>query len=89
MLVDDQRQTYAKWGLGVSSFWHILSPWALWSVYKTGKQDGIYNRPTESGNRWQTAGSFAVDSSGTVQWSKKASTADEIADFEEGVSAAT
>ena len=76
-------------GFGVSSFWHILSPWALWSVYQTGKQDGIYNRPTESGNSWQAAGSFAVDSSGTVRWSKKASTADEIADFEEGVSAAT
>lgn len=87
VLIDPERQTYAKWGLGVSSFWHVLSPWSLWSVYKTGKEDKIWNRPTESGNRWQTAGSFAVDSSGTVKWGKKADSAEDIPDFSQAVSA--
>ena len=87
ILVDPTRKSYAKWGLGVSSFWHVLSPWSLWSVYKSGRQDGIWNRPTESGNRWQTAGSFAVDGSGTVKWSKKAESAEDIPDFSQAVSA--
>ncbi|PBP28746.1 hypothetical protein BUE80_DR000275, partial [Diplocarpon rosae] len=33
----------------------------LWEAYALGKREGIWNRPTESGSRWQTAGSFAVD----------------------------
>lgn len=89
IVVDSDRKLYAQWGLGVSSFWHILNPWSLRSVYRTGREDGIWNKPTESGNRWQTAGSFAVDGQGTVQWSKKAGTADEAVDFEEAVKAAT
>lgn len=89
VLVDAERQTYAKWGLGVSSFWHVLSPWALWRVYQTGKQEGIWNRPTESGNRWQTAGSFAVDQAGVVKWSRKASSADDIPVLEDAIAAAT
>ena len=87
MLVDSERKLYAQWGLGVSSFWHVLNPWSLWSVYRTGKQDGIWNRPTESGSRWQTAGSFGVDWQGIVQWSRKAGTADEVVDFREAVQA--
>ena len=84
-LVDSERTMYAQWGLGVSSFWHVLNPWSLWSVYKTGQQEGIWNKPTESGNRWQTAGSFAVDRQGIVRWSRKAETADEVVDFHEAV----
>lgn len=87
MLVDSERKLYAQWGLGVSSFWHVLNPWSLWSVYKTGKQEGIWNRPTESGNRWQTAGSFGVDQQGIVRWSRKAGTASEVVDFQQAVQA--
>lgn len=60
MLVDSDRKLYAQWGLGVSSFWHVLNPWSLWSVYTPGRNEHIWNKPTESGNRWQTAGSFGV-----------------------------
>ena len=49
MLVDSERKLYAQWGLGVSSFWHVLNPWSLWSLYKTGKQEGICDRRAE----WQ------------------------------------
>ena len=89
VIVDAERKLYAQWGLGVSSFWHVLNPWSLWSVYKTGKEEGIWNKPTESGNRWQTAGSFAVDKEGLIKWGKRAGTADEAADFDQAVQAVT
>ncbi|KAF2639991.1 hypothetical protein P280DRAFT_469727 [Massarina eburnea CBS 473.64] len=87
MVVDDERRIYAAWGLGVSSFWHVLNPWSLYSVYALGKQDNIWNRPTESGTRWQSAGSFAVAGDGTVKWSKPNVSADDVPDFEEALKA--
>jgi hypothetical protein len=38
VIVDEEREVYAKWGLGISSFWHILNPWSMYSVYTLGKQ---------------------------------------------------
>lgn len=81
MIIDDERNIYAEWGLGVSSFWHVLNPWSLYSVYTLGKQENIWNRPTESGTRWQTSGSFAVSGEGTVKWSKPSASADDMPDF--------
>lgn len=52
------------------------------SVYRLAKQEGIHNRPTESGTRWQTSGSFAVDREGKVTWSKPSTSADEVPDFD-------
>ena len=75
------------WGLGLSSTWHTLNPWSLYSGYKLGKKDGIWSRPTESGSRWQTAGSFAVDESGIIRWERIAKTADDIPDFAEALKA--
>jgi len=85
ILVDDERELYATWGLGVSSFWHVLSPWSLYSAYKLGKRDSIWNRPTESGTRWQTSGSFAVNGEGIVKWSRPSASADEVPDFEDAL----
>ncbi|CAO2654345.1 Nn.00g110780.m01.CDS01 [Neocucurbitaria sp. VM-36] len=85
LVVDAEREAYAAWGLGTSSFGHVLC--SIPSVSKLGKEEGINVRPTESGNRWQTAGSFAVDGKGIVKWSKKAQRADDMPDFEEGISA--
>jgi hypothetical protein len=87
MVVDDDRSIYADWGLGVSSLWHVLNPWSMYSVYSLGKQDHIWNRPTESGTRWQSAGSFAVASDGTVKWSRPSASADDVPDFEEALGA--
>ena len=87
VLIDAERELYGQWGLGVSSAWHALNPWSMYSVYKLGKQEGIWNRPTESGNRWQTAGSFAVDSGGIIRWERIAKAADDIADFNEALKA--
>lgn len=87
VIVDSERDKYADWGLGISNFWHVLSPGGMWNVYKMGKEEGIWNRPTQSGSRWQTSGSFALDDQGIVRWSRAAPSADWIPDFEEAVEA--
>ncbi|OJD40221.1 alkyl hydroperoxide reductase subunit c thiol specific antioxidant protein [Diplodia corticola] len=85
LLVDPQRDLFALWGLGASSLWHVLSPWSMYSVYRLGVDEGIWNRPTESGNRWQMAGSWAVGGDGAVRWGGPARQADDVADFEGAV----
>ncbi|KAF2101221.1 hypothetical protein NA57DRAFT_33892 [Rhizodiscina lignyota] len=85
VIVDAERTLYATWGLGVSSFWHVLSPGGLSAVFKLGREEGIWNRPTESGSRWQTSGSWAVDEEGIVRWGRVAERADEIPDFVEAI----
>ncbi|KZF24058.1 hypothetical protein L228DRAFT_252555 [Xylona heveae TC161] len=87
VIVDADRQLYTKWGLGVASFWHLLNPQSMWGVYQLASHEGIWNRPTESGTRWQTAGSFAVDKKGHVCWSRPALSAHEVPNFDEAVKA--
>jgi hypothetical protein len=81
MVIDEQRDLYAKWGLGISSTWHAVNPFTMWNVFSLGKNEGIWNRPTESGSRWQTSGAFAVDRDGTVRWVQVARTADDMPDL--------
>lgn len=85
VIVDETRELYAKWGLGISSTWHVLNPWTLWNAYSLGKKEKIWNRPTESGNRWQMAGSWAADGEGVVVWGAVAKSTDDIPDFGEAV----
>jgi hypothetical protein len=85
IVVDDKLELYTAWGLGISGWAHALSPFSLYSVWKMGREEGIWNRPTESGSRWQTAGSYAVDREGIVRWGKAAERADDIPDFEDAV----
>lgn len=87
VVVDDQREIYGAWGLGVSSVWHVLSPWGLYDLYKLAKEEGIANRPTASGFRFQTGGAWAVDAKGKVVWGGVAAGANEIPDFAEAVEA--
>ncbi|KAL1652027.1 hypothetical protein SLS58_000150 [Diplodia intermedia] len=87
LLIDAERDLFAQWGLGASSLWHVLSPWSMYSVYRLGRDEGIWNRPTESGNRWQMAGSFAVDGEGVVRWGGPAKQADDVPGFGEAVGA--
>lgn len=87
LLVDPGRDLFAQWGLGVSSLWHVLSPWSMYSVYRLGKEEGIWNRPTESGNRWQTAGSWAADKEGVVRWGGPSKQADDVSEFGQAVKA--
>jgi hypothetical protein len=87
VIVDAERQIYAAWGLGTSSLLHVLSPAGLYAVFKLSKGKGIRNRPTESGSRWQTAGSWAVDGTGVVRWGGVAGRADEEPVFEDAIKA--
>lgn len=82
VVVDESRSLYAAWGLGVSSYYHVLNPWSLFSVYKLARDEKIWNRGTESGNRWQMGGAFAVDGEGKVVWGRAAKAADEVPDWE-------
>ncbi|EPS40706.1 hypothetical protein H072_5400 [Dactylellina haptotyla CBS 200.50] len=88
IVVDPQRTLYAKWGLGFSSYWANIGPVTLWKAIKLGQEELIYNRPTKSGYRWQTAGSFAIDGTdGTVQWAHVSQNAPDVANFEDGMRA--
>ncbi|PVH94248.1 hypothetical protein DM02DRAFT_618767 [Periconia macrospinosa] len=87
MIIDEERLLYASWGLGVSPFWHVLSPSSLYSVYKLGREENIWNRPTESGSRWQSAGSFAIGGAGDVKWSRPNASADDVPDFADALKA--
>ena len=82
IVVDQERELYATWGLGPSSIAHVLRPTALWGAVKLAREEGISMRDTESGSRWQTAGGFAVDGEGIVRWARVAERADDIVDFE-------
>lgn len=87
IVVDPERTLYAKWGLGFSSYWANIGPMTMWKALKLGSDELIYNRPTKSGYRWQTAGSFAVDVDGTVRWVYVSRNAPDIPVFEDGLGA--
>jgi hypothetical protein len=87
VIVDAERELYARWGLGLASFWHVLNPWSMLSIVRLGREDGIWNRPTESGSRWQVGGTFAVSADGTVKWAQPATSADFIPNYGEVVKA--
>lgn len=89
VVVDDKTDVYAAWGLGPSSWSHVLDPRSLYSVWALGRDEGIWNRPTESGSRWQMSGTYAVDGEGVVRWGGPAQRADEIPDFEAAVESVT
>ena len=87
IVVDPERKVYGLWGLGVATWGHVLSLQGFRSAYKLGKENGIWNRPTESGSRWQIGGAFAIDSQAVVRWGQVAPSADWIPDFEEAAGA--
>lgn len=70
VIVDDERKLYAEWGLGTAGWGHVLDPRGMWNVFKLGRDEGIWNRPTESGSRWQTSGSCATDARGIIIWGR-------------------
>ncbi|KAJ6785873.1 hypothetical protein PWT90_05448 [Aphanocladium album] len=82
VVVDEERNLYAQWGLGLGSTWHISGPKVLYSVYRLGTEEGIWNRTTESGTRWQVGGAFAVDEGGVVRYAHVSKSADDLADLQ-------
>ncbi|KAJ5723207.1 hypothetical protein N7488_001242 [Penicillium malachiteum] len=82
VVVDADREVYAKWGLGTVSWGHVLNPLGILAILKMGKETGIWNRPTESGSRWQGGGYWAVDAEGYVRWGGPATAAVDVIDME-------
>ena len=68
LVVDDKKEAYAAYGLGISSWMHVLSPASMMNVFSLARTEGISNRPTESGTRWQTSGTYAIGEDGNVKW---------------------
>lgn len=65
----------------------MASPWVLYSVYRLGKEEGIWNLAAESGSRWQISGAFAVDGEGVVKWAHVDKAADDVPDLKHAVKA--
>ncbi|OAA54423.1 Thioredoxin-like fold protein [Cordyceps fumosorosea ARSEF 2679] len=82
VVIDEARDLYAQWGLGLSSVWHMSGPSVLYAVYRLGTDEGVWNRPTESGTRWQIGGAFAVDGSGVVRYVHMAQAANDLPDLQ-------
>lgn len=81
MIVDEERDVYAAWGLGLSSYWYAMNPLAVYNAVQLGKQEGIWNRTVESGSRWQTSGAFAVDRNNVVKWVSVARSSSDVPDL--------
>jgi hypothetical protein len=86
VLIDTERESYAAWGLGRSSLGHFMGRRSLSEVGRLAKR-GIRNRHPD-GTRWQQAGTFAVDATGTVRWLHLPAHAGELPDLEEAAVAA-
>jgi len=82
IVVDDNRELYANWGLGVSNSWHLVNPAVGIAARKLWNEEQIWPREVDpSGNRWQTGGSWATDKMGTIRWGGASTSAAEIPDF--------
>lgn len=86
VLLDPDRTTYAAWGLGRTSLGHFIGRRSLTEVTRLARH-GIRNRHPE-GTRWQQAGTFAVDSTGTVRWRHVPRHAGDLPDLDAAAAAA-
>jgi AhpC/TSA antioxidant enzyme len=84
IIVDESRALYALWGLGISNTWHLINPWTAWNQIQLGKDEQVWAKTVESGNRWQTSGSWGIDKKGVVRWGGQATSADDIPIFRDG-----
>ena len=66
ILPDPDRVRYAAWGVGLSDRKHFAGADSLASLRRL-LDEGIHNR-WASGNRWQAAATFAIDSTGILRW---------------------
>lgn len=66
LVIDEERAAYGAWGLGRTSLSHFAGRRSLRAVAHLARE-GVRNRHP-AGTRWQRAGTFAVDASGTIAW---------------------
>jgi hypothetical protein len=84
--IDEDRSTYAAWGLGRSSLAHFMGLRSLREVVRLARH-GVRNRHPD-GTRWQRAGTFAIDGEGTVRWRHLPAHAGDLPDLDQAVRAA-
>ena len=109
IVIDEEREIYAAWGLGLGNTWYLFNPttqiqgwkekgWlgqtVAGEIEKKGVQPSKPGKPgddeeddgvsTVMGNKWQEAGAFAIDGTGTVIWGGKALSADDVMDLDDG-----
>lgn len=80
---DPSRRSYAEWGLERTSIAHFMGRRSLSAVADHARQ-GIRNRHP-SGTRWQSAGTFALDSDAIVRWRSFPAHAGQLPDLEEAL----
>lgn len=66
LVCDPERVHYSAWGIGLSDGKHFAGAESLAALRRL-IDEGIHNR-WASGNRWQAAATFGVDSNGLLRW---------------------
>lgn len=88
VVVDQTRELYAAWGLGISNWGHLLNPRNGYNQVMLGKTEGVWGQKVgEGGCRWQTGGAYAIDERGTVKWGGPMASVDEHVVLEDAVKA--
>lgn len=87
VVVDEERSSYARWGLGRTDVRHFMGLRSLRAVAALARERGIRNRHPH-GSRWQRAGTFVVGSSGEVAWRHLPEHAGDTPDVREALAAA-
>lgn len=79
LVVDDNRELYSQWGLGISNTWYLLNPWTQAESAKApwGRE--------MSGSRWQMGGTWAVDGRGVIKWGGMSKRADEMPALDQAI----
>lgn len=89
VIVDQTRELYALWGLGISNWGHVLNPRNGYNQYMLGKKEGVWGQPGvgEGGCRWQVGGAYSIDERGIVKWGGPMKSVDDAIAFEDGIKA--
>ncbi|KAF2120539.1 hypothetical protein BDV96DRAFT_641212 [Lophiotrema nucula] len=88
VVVDQTRELYALWGLGISNWGHVLNPRNGINQIKMYRNDGVGGKQIAEGScRWQVGGAYAVDERGLVKWGGPMKSVDDMIVFEEAVAA--
>lgn len=75
IVIDTKRELHAKWGVGLSGFWHFAGPSSLLGIMALLPK-GIRNR-SAAGTRWQRAAIFMLDGERVI-WSHVPRSAEEV-----------
>ena len=88
VVVDQTRELYALWGLGISNWGHVLHPRNGYNQIMLGRKEGLYGGQVGEGAcRWQMGGAYAIDDRGIVKWGGPMKSVDDPLLVEDGIKA--